>query len=102
MLEQLLAGADITRVWEGTDLVVRAGDEATVDDLVEQVRATDQPALDPDAEKIVYEVNDWTSDQLGTLTDGLVERGHQLRVRHRGRPGRAGHGRGRGRGRCST
>jgi hypothetical protein len=74
LLDQLLAGANVTRVWEGTDLVVRAADEELVDELVEQVRATDEPVLDPEAEKIVYEVNDWTSDQLSTLTDALVER----------------------------
>jgi hypothetical protein len=73
LLEQLLTGADITRVWEGTDLVVRANDEERVDELVEQVRATEKPPLDPDAEKIVYEVSDWTSDQLGTLTDALLD-----------------------------
>ncbi len=75
MLEQLLAGAAIARVWEGTDLVVRATDEQAVDDLVDQVRSTDEPMLDPDAEKVVYEVNDWTTEQLVTLTDGLIERG---------------------------
>ena len=75
MLEQLLAGASIARVWEGTDLVIRSVDEAAVDDLVEEVRSTDEPMLDPDAEKVVYEVNDWTTEQLVTLTDGLMERG---------------------------
>ena len=53
MLEQLLTGANVTRVWEGTDLVVRAADESTVDDLVEEVRSADQPMLDPEAEKAV-------------------------------------------------
>ncbi len=75
MLEQLLTGAGIARVWEGTDLVVRAEDEEAVDDLVDEVRSTDEPMLDPDAEKVVYEVSDWTTEQLVTLTDGLVERG---------------------------
>jgi hypothetical protein len=75
MLEQLLSGADIVRAWEGGDLVVRADDEQAVDELVDQVRATDRPALDPDAEKIVYEVSDWSGDQLATLTDALAARG---------------------------
>ena len=39
------------------------------------MRSTDEPMLDPDAEKVVYEVNDWTTEQLVTLTDGLMERG---------------------------
>ncbi len=75
MLEQLLTGAGITRVWEGTDLVVRSEDEQAVDDLVDEVRSADEPMLDPDAEKVVYEVNDWTTEQLVTLTGGLMERG---------------------------
>jgi hypothetical protein len=75
MLEQLLTGAGITRVWEGTDLVVRSEDEQVVDDLVDEVRSADEPMLDPDAEKVVYEVNDWTTEQLVTLTGGLMERG---------------------------
>ncbi len=73
MLEQLLTGAGVPRVWEGTDLVIRAADETTVDDLVEQVRSTDRPPLDPDAEKVVYEVAEWTTDQLVRLTDALAE-----------------------------
>jgi hypothetical protein len=75
MLEQLLTGAGITRVWSGSDLVVRSEDEEVVDELVEQVRATDQPVLDPEADKLVFEVSDWSAAQLGTLTDGLVEQG---------------------------
>jgi hypothetical protein len=75
LLEQLLAGAGVARAWEGTDLVVRSDDEELVDDLVEQVRATDEPVLDPEADKVVFEVNDWSSDQLVALTDGLGEQG---------------------------
>ncbi len=75
MFEQLLAGAGITRVWEGTDLVVRSDDEQAVDDLVDEVRSADEPMLDPDAEKVAYEVNDWSTEQLVTLTGGLMERG---------------------------
>ena len=75
LLEQLLAGADVARAWEGTDLVVRAADEEVVDELVEQVRATDQPVLDPEADKLVFEVNDWSSEQLVALTDGLGDQG---------------------------
>jgi hypothetical protein len=75
LLEQFLAGADVARAWEGTDLVVRAVDEEVVDELVEQVRATDQPVLDPEADKLVFEVNDWSSEQLVALTDGLGDQG---------------------------
>ena len=75
MLEQLLAGAGVARAWEGSDLVVRADDEELVDELVEQVRATDQPVLDPEADKLVFEVNDWSSEQLVALTDGLAAQG---------------------------
>jgi hypothetical protein len=75
LLEQLLAGAGVARAWEGADLVVRAADEELVDELVDQVRATDQPVLDPEADKLVFEVNDWSSEQLAALTDGLGDQG---------------------------
>jgi hypothetical protein len=71
MLEQLLTGEAIPRAWESTDLVVPAAFESRVDDLVDEVVAADQPVLDPDAEKVAYEVAGWTPDQLAMLTDAL-------------------------------
>jgi hypothetical protein len=75
MLEQLLAGSDIARAWSGTTLAVDAAEEARVDELVDEVDTTMGAALDPEAEKTVYEVNEWTMDQLGVLTAALGEAG---------------------------
>jgi len=73
LLEQLLAGAGVVRAWEGTTLVVDAADRAQVEELVEHVDGAASSALDPAAERVVYEVGEWTADQLTVLTDALVE-----------------------------
>ena len=73
MLEQLLAGSGIVRAWSGTTLAVDGSDEARVDELIDEVDTTIGAALDPDAERTVYEVNEWTMDQLGVLTSALGE-----------------------------
>ena len=73
LLEQLLSGADVARAWSGTTLAIDATDEGRVDGLIDEVDITMGAALDPEAEKIVYKVNDWTMDQLGVLTAALGE-----------------------------
>jgi len=75
MLEQLVSGAGVAHVWEGATMVVAAADEARVDELVEQVEMTEEVSLDPLAEKTVYEVSDWTMDQLTILLNALGEAG---------------------------
>jgi hypothetical protein len=75
MLDQLLVGADVRHAWIGTDLLVGPDDEGLVDDLVEQVRSTDSPMLDPDAEKVVYEVADWDPAELYDLIGVLADQG---------------------------
>lgn len=71
MLEQLLEGDGVPHAWEATTLVVAAGFETQVDDMVEYVQATTLPTLDPDAEKYVYELDDWTDEQVNRLADAL-------------------------------
>ena len=75
MLEQLVSGAGVAHVWEGATMVVAAADEDRVDELVEQVEMTEEVALDPLAEKTVYEVSDWSMDQLSVLLTALGEAG---------------------------
>ena len=75
LLEQLVAGAGIARAWEGTTLVVGSVHRAEVDELVDQAEAAERPALDPEAERVVYEVADWSADQITVLTDALSEQG---------------------------
>ena len=75
MLEQLVSGAGVAHVWEGATMVVAVADEARVDELVEQVEMTEEVALDPLAEKTVYEVSEWPMDQLSVLLSALGEAG---------------------------
>ena len=75
MLEQLVSGAGVAHVWEGATMVVAAADEDRVDELVEQVEMSEDVALDPLAEKTVYEVSDWSMDQLSVLLNALGEAG---------------------------
>ena len=73
MLAQLLTGAGIAHVWQGGTLVVRAADEAVVDEHVDHVETTTLPTLDPAAEKISYEIDDlddFQQDHLFDLMEG--------------------------------
>lgn len=73
MLDQLLAGEGIPHAWEGTDLVVPAFLEERVDELVDQVDVATLPTLDPDADRLVYELYEWDDDVIRRLTDSLTE-----------------------------
>ena len=75
MLDRLLAGNDITHAWQGGTLTVNGVDETVVDDLILEVESTLLPALDPEAEKVVYEVAEWTPEGRADLTDALAEEG---------------------------
>ncbi|MCU0271476.1 MAG: hypothetical protein MUF83_22930 [Acidimicrobiales bacterium] len=75
MLQALLAGADIPFAWQGTDLVVPAAFEERVDELVEQVEVTTLPTLDPDADKLAYDLDDWDDVRQERLFGALDEAG---------------------------
>ena len=75
MLEQLVSGAGVAHVWEGATMVVAVADESRVDELVEQVEMPTRSPSTRCAEKTVYEVSDWTMDQLTILLDALGEAG---------------------------
>jgi len=75
LLEQLLTGAGLPRAWEGTTLVVSREAQPDVDGLIEHVEVSAESALDPDAERIVYEVGEWTADQLSVLVEALTSAG---------------------------
>jgi hypothetical protein len=73
MLQQLLEGEDVPFVWEATNLVVPAPFESQVDEATAQVEATNQPPLDPEAEKLLYELTEWTESEIAQLADSLAE-----------------------------
>ncbi len=75
MLDQLLTGEGIPHAWEGTDLVVPLFLEERVDELVDQVDVTTLPVLDPEADRLVYELFDWEDELVSQLTDALGENG---------------------------
>lgn len=72
MLASLLDSRGIRHAWQGTTLSVLAVDEELVDELVEEVLASARPALDPAAEKIVYEVGGWPAVLQTMLADSLT------------------------------
>ena len=73
LLDQLVVGAGVVRAWEGSTLVVDVSLQDQVDELIEHVESAADSPLDPDVERVVYEVGSWTADQLTVLTDALVE-----------------------------
>jgi len=75
LLDRLLTTNEVTHAWQGGTLDVSSDDEGLVDELIGEVEATLLPTLDPDAEKVVYEVAEWTPEDRADLTDALVEEG---------------------------
>ncbi len=75
LLDQLLVGELIAHVWESGTLVVGAVDERRVDRLVDQVEVTDQPTLDPDVDRIVYELDGWDEERRSQLGEALTTDG---------------------------
>jgi hypothetical protein len=73
MVQQLLEGADVPYVWESTNLVVPAPFEAKADEAIEQVEATAMPPLDPEADKLLYELGEWSEEEVAQLVDTLAE-----------------------------
>lgn len=72
MVQQLLEASDVPFVWESTNLVVPAPFEAQADDAIAQVESTALPALDPDADKLLYELGEWTDAEVAQLVDALA------------------------------
>jgi hypothetical protein len=71
LLEQLLEAEAVPRAWQGAVLLVPAASEGVVDALVDQVIATTLPTLDPDAAKLVYELEDWDEAEITRLAEAL-------------------------------
>lgn len=71
MLEGLLTSDGLAHGWQGAVLIVREADEDRVDGLVEQAEEADGPILDPDAEKIGYDMDEWTAEAQSALVHAL-------------------------------
>jgi hypothetical protein len=72
MLASLLDSHGIRHAWQGTVLSVLPEDEDAVDELIDEVMASARPALDPAAEKVVYEVGAWPAALQTMLADSLT------------------------------
>ncbi len=75
ILDQVLTADGIAHAWQGATLVVRADDEETVDRAVAEAAETGGPALDPEGEKLAYEVADWAADEQSAFSELLVRLG---------------------------
>jgi len=71
LLDQLLAVRGVAHGWQGATLVVRAVDEEEVDAAVEEAEAAENPTLDPEAEKVVYETTGWGADEQTAFSELL-------------------------------
>lgn len=71
--ERMLTEAGVVHGWQGAVLIVREADEDQVDELVEQAEAEGDaaPALDPDVDKIGYDMDDWSEDAQAALVHAL-------------------------------
>ncbi|UDY37164.1 hypothetical protein [Dermatobacter hominis] len=72
LLASLLETHGIRHAWQGTVLSVLPEDEDAVDELIDEVMASARPALDPSAEKVVYEVGSWPAALQTMLADALT------------------------------
>jgi hypothetical protein len=75
LLARLLTTNEVVHAWQGGTLSVGGEDEAVVDELIGEVEATLLPGLDPEAEKVAYEVAEWSPEDRADLTDALAEEG---------------------------
>jgi hypothetical protein len=75
LLAGMLHNQEIAHVWEGTVLVVRRGDEAAVDELVEEVVATAVEALDPELPTVAYEISVLPAATQNEVVQALASEG---------------------------
>lgn len=75
MLDQLLTARAVAHAWQGATMIVRAADESTIDELVEEVEHAALPTLDPELEHVVYEMAGWTAEQQTVLSTRLGAQG---------------------------
>ena len=71
ILDQLLTGGGIAHAWQGATLVVLAADEQAVDLAVAEADDAGGPALDPDAEKLSYDMGAWAADEQSAFGELL-------------------------------
>ena len=73
LLDEMLEGEGVRRVWQAGTLVVGARDADVVDDLIDEI--DDRIALDlpPDVEPVVYDVRDWPEGLEDRFVEALID-----------------------------
>lgn len=59
MAASLLRAEGVPHAWEGPDVVVPAAVRDAAEGVLADVAAAERPALDPDADKVAYEIAEW-------------------------------------------
>ncbi|WCO66421.1 hypothetical protein PO878_18135 [Iamia majanohamensis] len=73
LLDEMLEGEGVRRVWQAGTLVVGARDADVVDDLIDEI--DDRIALDlpPDVDPVVYDVRDWPEGLEDRFVEALID-----------------------------
>lgn len=71
LLATLLGSTSVVHSWLGTVLEVPAAELERTEELIAEVRATEEVGLDPEAPKLVYEVGGWSPALQSMLADAL-------------------------------
>ena len=71
MLAQLLIADEVPHSWQGTTLLAHETVEETVDALIEEVEAAEDPELDPDKPQVAFEMAEWSGELQAALAERL-------------------------------
>ena len=71
MLAQLLIADSVNHSWQGTTLLAHESVEETVDALIEEVEQAEDVDLDPDKEKVAFEMDGWSGELQALLAERL-------------------------------
>ena len=74
-LVELLAEADIRHDWDGTELLVPASAESTVDAILDEVEEADDAPASLTGELEEFELDEWTTADRVEFAAVLVDRG---------------------------
>lgn len=75
LLTGMLESNGVPHAWQGTVLVVRAEDEAAVDEMVDDVQSAASGSLDPDLPQVAYEMSGLSGGVQNRLVDMLASSG---------------------------
>lgn len=72
LLRAMLDGRGLQVSWQGTEVLISAGDREIVDDLVDQVVMTAKSTIGTDVPVLVYQINTWPDALQTEFTDQLT------------------------------